>query len=125
MVSIEPELNTVNTEHVNLNIDVESVVVDCDNLIEFPISKIKQNTELTALIENNDQTVIPINAVLTRSKARQLNDAKLPNLLLQIPDISPEKFKEMQKSDKGLDRYWGIAQGEVTQDEGLKASYLI
>ena len=125
MVSIEPKLNTVNTEQVDLNNEFESAVVDKENPVEFPISENTQNTKLTTLIENNDQTVIPINAVLTRNNAKQLNDAKLPNLLLQIPDISPEKFKEMQKSDKGLERYWKIAHGKVTQDESLKASFSI
>ena len=62
---------------------------------------------------------------MTRSKARQLSAIKMPDMLLQIPDISPEKFKEMQKTDKGLERYWKLAQGKVTQEVGLETNFII
>ena len=117
---MEQKLN--NTEQLNLNNEVESIAVDNGNSVEVPENK---NTQRLTLIESNDKNIIPINAVLTRNQARKLDDAKLPNTLLQIPDISPDKFKEMQKSDKSLDRFWKAAQGKATQDEGLKAIFLI
>ena len=80
---------------------------------------------MTTFIEYNDQSILPINAVLTRNKARQLSEIKLPNPILQIPDISPDKFREMQKSDKGLERFWKIAEGKIIQDEGMKANFII
>ena len=121
-VSMEQILNKSNTEQLNLNNEVESIAVDNGNSVEVPENK---NTQRLTLIENNDKNIIPINAVLNRNQARKLDDAKLPNTLLQIPDISPDKLKEMQKSDKSLDRFWKAAQGKATQDEGLKATFLI
>ena len=68
-----------------------------------------KSDELTTVIEYKEENCIPINAVLTRNKARQLADIKAPDFSFQIPDTSPEKFKEMQQSDKSSDRFWKIA----------------
>ena len=106
-VSIEPKENLVSTEHINktnMIMEEESTIVDCSSFIDSPASGNKINRELATLIDYMDQSIIPINAVMTRSKARQLSDIKMPDMLLQIPDISPERFKEMQKTDKGLEK---------------------
>ena len=131
MVSTEPvkELtNNVTTSQVNkINLDEggKQEVSRSSNVIQFLTPGNETNPEITTLIEYNDQSIVPINAVLTRNKARQLSEIKLPNPLLQIPDISPDKFREMQKSDKGLERFWKIAEGKISQDEGMKANFII
>ena len=107
-VSIEPEENLISTEHINkINMIMEeSTIVDCPSFIESPASGNKINSELTTLSDCIDQSKIPINAVMTRSKARQLSDIKMPDMLLQVPDISPEGFKEnaenRQRSGKNI-----------------------
>ena len=125
-VNTETNLNMVSTEHAlnnsgNKNLLASGTVPDS----EFSPSEIKNKPELTTFIDYEEQSHIPISAVLTRSKARNLDEIKMPNLLLQIPDISPENFKEMQRADKSLERFWRIAQGTITQDEGLKATFMI
>ena len=120
--------NNVTTSQINIiNLDegVKLEVSSSSNVIQFPAPGDKTETEITTVIEYNDQSIVPINAVLTRNKARQLSEIRLPNPLLQIPDISPDKFREMQKSDKGLERFWKIAQGKITQEEGMKANFII
>ena len=127
-VSIEPEGNLVSTEHINktnMIMEEESNMVDCSSFMDSPASGNKINSELTTLIDCMDQSKIPINAIMTRSKARQLSDIKMPDMLLQIPDISPERFREMQKTDKGLEKYWKLANSKVTQEEDLKANFII
>ena len=120
MISMEQKSNVNNSEQLNLINEVDSIVVENNKSVEVPTNK---NTQILTLIDNNDQEIIPINAVLTRNQARQLDNKKEPNMLLQIPDISTDKFKEMQKSDKGLDRFWKIALGKTTQDENSKAIF--
>ena len=100
-------------------------VSSSSNVVQFPAPGDKTKPEVTTLIEYNDQSIVPINAVLTRSKARQLSEIRVPNPLLQILDISPDKFREMQKLDKGLERFWKIAQGKITEEEGMKANFII
>ena len=63
--------------------------------------------------------------MLTRNKARQLADIKAPDFSLQIPDISPEKFKEIQQSDKSLNKFWRIAKGQTVKDDKMKADFII
>ena len=84
-----------------------------------------KSDELTTVIEYKDENYIPINAVFTRNKARQLADIKAPDFSLQIPVISPEKFKEMQQSDKSFDRFWKIAKGQTIKDDKMKADFII
>ena len=120
--------NNVTTSQINkINLDkgVKLKVSSSSNVIQFPAPGDKTETEITTVIEYNDQSIVPINAVLTRNKTRQLSEIRLPNPLLQIPDISLDKFGEMQKSDKGLERFWIIAQGKITQEEGMKANFII
>ena len=122
MISMEQKSNVNNSKQLNLINDVDSIEVGNDKSFEVPTNR---NTQILTLSENNEQEIIPINAVLTRNQARQLDNRKEPNMLLQIPDISTDKFKEMQKSDKGLDKFWKIALGKTIQDENSKAIFLV
>ena len=120
--TVSSEQKLINKEQANLNNGVELIAVDRKISAEIPPNT---NIQELTLIHGNNEEILPINAVMTRNQARKLDEAKSPNLLLQIPDISPDKFKDIQKSDKSLDRFWKAAQGKSTQDEGLKATFLI
>ena len=125
-VSSDTNFNMVSTKHA-LNINEqngEQSSMSLPNRNSLSSGNINK-PELTTLIDYDEQSHIPIGAVLTRSKARAVEDIKMPNLLLQIPDISTEKFKEMQKGDKNLERFWKIAQDQTNQDETLKATFMI
>ena len=62
-------------------------------------------------------TGIPVGAILTRSKARTLDEIRLPNISVEIPDLSVDKVREMQKNDPSLSRYWGIADGSIVREK--------
>ena len=62
-------------------------------------------------------TGIPVGAIMTRSKARTLDDIRLPNISVEIPDLSVDKVREMQKNDPSLSRYWGIADGSIVREK--------
>ena len=124
-VSTQQTLTKANEESIKFIKNVDSVVFKNSDTRQFPTLGNANKQELVTRIEHYDNVVIPITAVLTRSKTKQLSNSKQPNLDLQIPDITADKFREMQKSDIGLDRFWKIAQGKIVQEDKLKATFLI
>ena len=92
-----------NSSQVDNDVRIRSSDFTSESVVHTALPCTNKSDELTAVIEYKDENYIPINAVLTRNKARQLADIKAPDFSLQILDISPEKFKEMQQSDKSLD----------------------
>ena len=65
-------------------------------------------------------TSIPVGAILTRSKARTLDDIQLPNIFIDIPDLSVDKVREMQIKDPSLSRYWSYADGSIEKKENKR-----
>ena len=103
-----------------LSLANEQVSLPCDSspVIQTEVENFSDGKKINppTKIEVTD-TGIPVGAILTRSKARMLHDIRLPNISVEIPDLSVDKVREMQKNDPSLSKYWSIADGSIVREK--------
>ena len=126
--------NIIKLKLLNLSSDVTAKTPICrssDDSVAPHILEMNRNLENIETVDNSmsllkgNQSYFPAGAVLTRSKGKNLNDLKLPDISIQLPDISVANVRELQKQDTTLTRYWDLAKGIILRDKPYPDEFFI
>ena len=104
---------------------VTSCIVEMNKNVEINPNTETVHNSISLLQGNLSQSYFPVGAVLTRSEGKNLNNLKLPDISIQLPDISVAKVRELQKKDQTLTRYWDLAKGVILRDKPYPDEFFI